>query len=343
MRYPPCRSIPEVAEQGTIGRALRALCVLCGKAVVVAFLVACNPGADAPIEATGVLEVVEVDLAPMTNGRVARVLVDEGDRVRAGDTLLVLELPTLSDDIRQRAARVAAARAQLAEAVAGPLPAEIASVEAEVAALTAEAERAESDVRRLAPLAEQDFASAQQLETAQAVARTAAARRDAAAAQLKLLRDGTRAERVSMARAELASAEATLAAARSTERDLVLVSPVDGRVLVRNAEPGEVISAGARAMVVAETGRQRVRIFVDQQALPRLQVGQAVTATLDAFPDRPVTGRIAALATQAEYTPRVALTERERADLLFAVRAEFRDSTEFLKAGLSVTVRVVPE
>ena len=59
-----------------------------------------------------------------------------------------------------------------------------------------------------------------------------------------------------------------------------------------------------------------------------------------AFPDRPVTGVVRAVATQAEYTPRVALTERERADLLFAVRAEFRDTTQFLKAGLPVTVRL---
>ena len=298
---------------------------------------------DAPIEATGVLEVVEVDLAALTTGRVARVLVDEGDRVRAGDTLLVLEVPTLAADIRQRAARVASMRAALDEAEAGPLPAEVARAEAELAARAAEADRTASDVTRLSPLAARDFASAQQLEAAQTAARSAAAARDAAAAQLQLLRDGTRAERLAAARAELAAAEAGLSAARATERDLILVAPVSGRVLSRSAEPGEVIAAGARAMVLAETGRQRVRIFVGQEALPRLQVGQAVTATLDAFPDRPITGRIAALATQAEYTPRVALTERERADLLFAVRAEFRDTTEFLKAGLSVTVRVVPE
>lgn len=319
-------------------RSLRAITTL----ALFGAVSACGTIADEPIEATGVLEVVEVDLASLTGGRVARVLVDEGDRVRVGDTLLVLELPTLGADLRQRAARAAAARAALQEAVAGPLPAEIARAEAEVAALTADADRAASDVRRLTPLAERDFATAQQLEAAQAASRTAAARRDAAAAQLTLLRDGTRVERIAGARAELAGAEANLGMAEATARDLVLVSPVEGRVLVRSAEPGEVIAAGTRTMVLAETGRQRVRIFVGQQALPRLQVGDVVTATLDAFPDRVMEGRIAALATQAEYTPRVALTERERADLLFAVRAEFRDSTEFLKAGLSVTVRVVP-
>ena len=301
---------------------------------------ACAAPLSDSIEATGVLEVVEVDLAPLTTGRVARVLVDEGDRVRAGDTLLVLEIPTLNADLAQRRARAGAARAALDEATAGPLPSEIVRAEAELAALAAEADRAASDARRLEPLAQRDFASAQQLENLQAIARTAAARRDASAAQLALLRQGTRAERLAGARAESQAASASLAALEATARDLVLIAPIDGRVLARSAEPGEIVPAGTPAIVLAETARQRVRIFVGQDAMPQLKVGGRVTATLDGYPDRPIDGIIASLATQAEYTPRVALTENERADLLFAVRAEFRDTTEFLKAGLPVTVRI---
>lgn len=307
-------------------------------------LLACAPANGAgDFEATGVIEVVEVDIAALSTARVRRVLVEEGDRVRAGDTLAVLELPTLEADLQQRRARVAFARAALQELDAGALPGELARAEAELAALAAEADRASSDVQRLAPLAERDFMSAQLFEAAEAASRTATARRDAAAAALQLLRDGPRAERRAAARAELAAAEAALAALLATQRDLVLTAPVDGRVLVRAVEPGEMLAAGGRALIIAETGRQRARIFVGQDLLPTLAVGTAVTATLDAFPDAPITGRIAALATQAEYTPRVALTEQERDDLLFAVRVEFADSTERLKAGLPVTVRRAPE
>jgi HlyD family secretion protein len=308
-----------------------------------AFIACAQSDAAGDFEATGVIEVVEVDIAPLTSGRVMRVLVEEGDRVRAGDTLAVLELPTLEADLQQRRARVAFTRAALQEIEAGALPAEIARAEAELAALAAEADRASSDVRRLAPLAERDFMSAQLFEAAEAASRTASARRDAAAAQLQLLRDGPRVERRASARAELAAAEASLAALQATQRDLVLVAPVDGRVLVRAVEPGEMLAAGGRALILAEIGRQRARIFVGQDLLPTLSVGMAVTATLDAFPDEPITGRIAALASQAEYTPRVALTEQERDDLLFAVRVEFADSTERLKAGLPVTVRRAAE
>lgn len=305
-----------------------------------ALLSACAGQAGDRVEGTGTLEAIEIDVAATTGGRVERVLVDEGDRVAAGDTLAVLTIPTLAAERAQRTARVAAARAALLEAEHGPLAPEIARAEAEVAAQDAEAVRSAADVRRLTPLAANDMATAQQLEAAQAAAAVAAARRDAATAQLRLLRDGTRTERLAALRAERANAEAALAATEATARDLVLLAPVAGRVVTRRAEPGEVLAAGERAIVLSETTRQWVRIYLGQDRFPLVRAGQVATATLDAFPDRPFTGVVRNVATRAEFSPRVALTEQERADLLFAVRAEFRDTTETLKAGLPVTVRI---
>lgn len=211
--------------------------------------------------------------------------------------------------------------------------------EADVAALSADVDRATAEVSRLVPLSA-ELVSPQQLEQAQAVERSAMGRRDAAIAQLQLLREGTRVERIAALRAELQAAEGALAAAEATARDLVLTAPISGRVITRRAEPGEVLAAGERALVLAETGRQWVRIYVGQETFPRVRVGQLATATLDAFPEQTFTGTVRALAAQAEFTPRVALTEQERNDLLFAVRVEFRDTTEMLKAGLPVTVRI---
>jgi len=320
--------------------ALRTLLTLGVAGLSATAATACAGPPSSGIEATGTLEYTETDVAATTSGRVERVLFEEGDRVQAGDTLVILTQPTLAAERTQRAARVAAARAALDEAVTGPRPAEIARAQANLAALAAEADRAASDVARLAPLASRDFATAQQLETAEAAARATAAARDAAAATLDLLREGTRPERLAALRAELAAARGALAAIDAVGRDLVLLAPVSGRVIARSAEPGEVLAAGGRALVLAETGRQWVRIFVGQETLPLVRVGQELTAALDAFPERRFTGVVRAVATAAEYTPRVALTETERADLLFAVRVEFRDSTEFLKAGLPVTLRV---
>lgn len=292
------------------------------------------------IEATGTLEVVEVDVAPIMSARVARVLVDEGALVKAGDTLAVLSIATLPADLAQREARAAAAGATLSELEHGARAPELLRAEAELAGAESEAARATKDADRLRSLAASQTVSAQSYDAARSLAQTTAARRDALRQSLALLREGTRVERVRAARADAAAAQAAVEGARATARDLVLVAPVAGTVTSRAAQPGEVIGTGQPALTISETNRQTVRVFVGQGALSRLKIGQPVRAVLDAYPDRTFTGRIVAISPKAEFTPRVALTEKERADLLFAVKAEFADTSGMLKAGIPVTVRI---
>jgi HlyD family secretion protein len=92
-------------------------------------------------------------------------------------------------------------------------------------------------------------------------------------------------------------------------------------------------------MTVGESAKPWVRVYVSAGDAARLTVGGPAVAILDDLPDREFPGRIASLATKAEFTPRVALTDRERADLLFAVRVDLEDATGTLKPGLPVTVK----
>jgi HlyD family secretion protein len=303
-------------------------------------LCSCAKPPGTSVEATGTLEVVEVDVSPISPGRVSRVLVDEGAAVHAGDTLAVLTTPTLSADVAQREAKAASAGAAFQEAEHGPRAPEISSAAAELAAAEVGAEHAARDVERLRPLAASQNVSAQDFDAARALAASTAGHRDALRAQLLLLREGTRPERIHAAEADARGARASVASALATARDLVLLSPVTGTVTSRSAEPGEVIGAGQAALTVAQTGRQTVRVYVSEAVLPRVRVGQNVHALLDAFPHHEFSGRVVALSTQAEFTPRVALTETERADLLFGVKVEFSDTTGMLKAGLPITVRI---
>jgi HlyD family secretion protein len=156
------------------------------------------------------------------------------------------------------------------------------------------------------------------------------------------VREGARAEQIAAARAEVDNARAALNAAQQTASDLVLIAPVGGVVSSRNAEAGDVLATGIPAMTIADVSRPFVRVYVGEAVLPRVRIGDSVTAVLDALPDRPFAGRVAAISTRAEYTPRVALTDDERADLLFGVKIAFADTTRTLKAGLPITVRFAP-
>lgn len=303
---------------------------------------ACRRERNQSAEGTGTLEVVEVDVAPMTAARVLRVWRDEGDTVRAGDTLVSMTQSTVHADVDARRARMAAAEAQLRDLLAGARPAEIARAEAELRAVESEAERAAQDLARVQALAQSGTVSNQQLDAAKSAAALAAARRDAARDALRLLREGTRPERISAARAEVETARAALAAALQTASDLVLLAPVGGTVLLRNVEPGEVLGPGQAAMTIGELARPYVRIYVNQRALASVRLHARAEGILDGSPDRAFAGEVIAINSKAEFTPRVALTEDERADLLFGVKVAFRDSTGALKPGLPITVRIAP-
>lgn len=301
---------------------------------------ACRSGDDSAIVANGTIEVREVDVAPMVPARVVRLAVDEGEAVRAGDTLAVLTQSTTRADVAQQEARVRGAEAALREALAGARPQELQRAEAELRMREVEAEHAARDLARIQPLADSGAVSPQSLDAARAAAAAAVARRDAAAEALGLLRAGTRREQVQAARAELASARASLDAAQAVAEDLVLLAPVDGIVISRNAEPGEMLTTGTSVLTIGETASPFVRVYVPTGGLPLIRTGQAATAYLDGFPDRPIAGRVVAISPQAEFTPRVALTEEERADLLFGVKVALEDTTGLVHPGLPATVRL---
>ena len=299
---------------------------------------ACNRGQADPHAARGTVEVPEADIGAMTAARVVSVLVDEGAAVRAGDTLALLTQTDLSASLAAQAARVATAAANLRDLTAGARPEEIRRAEAELESATAELTRAVAELGRIRELAARDVVSKQTLDDAVGAERVARGRSQAAEEAVRLLRAGSRPERIAGAQAELASARATLTQIEARAADLVLVAPVAGIVLSRNAEPGEALAANVPVVTIGETGRPYVRVYVPQSLAATLRVGD--TATVITGEGRSLAGRVVAINPKAEFTPRVALTEQERADLMFGVKVEFANPAEAPHAGLWVTVRI---
>jgi HlyD family secretion protein len=325
--------IPRLRPIRDLGRAAS----LAALAMAALLLAGCGED-DHAFRAMGTLEVVEVDVAPLQPGRVQRVWVDEGDSVRPGDTLAVLAQAGVAGAVPQGAARLQQAEARLRDVQAGPRPEEVAQAEDAFRARQAEAERTARELERVRVLEDAGAMSRQQLDNARAAAAVAARQRDSAREGVRMARQGSRTDQVAAARAEVEAARAALETSRATAGELTLVSSVAGVVMHRYAEPGEMVATGEPVLTVGQTSRPYTRVYVGQGVLPTLKVGQPVTAVLDAFPERPFTGRIVSISDHAEFTPRVALTEEERDDLLFGVRVELADRGGMLKAGLPLTV-----
>jgi HlyD family secretion protein len=314
--------------------------VASGILVMLAAFAACSREPATEVIADGTIELTQVDLAPFVSGRVVDVAVEEGATVHRGDTLVVLAQSALPADIDQRRARVSSADARLRDLQAGARPAEIQRAEADLRSVTAEAERAERERARLEPLAAATTVSRSQYDAAVTTARAAAARRDAAAEALRLLREGARPGQIAAARAELQTARGALAAGEATQGDLVLTAPMDATVLGRYVERGEVIGAGQVAMTLGDAKRPWVRVYLSAPVIPFVKVGQPARVTVQGLGPRFAAARVVSINTQAEFTPRVALTDKERADLLFGVKLDIADTSGIFKPGLPATVTI---
>jgi HlyD family secretion protein len=262
----------------------------------------------ATLTVAGTVEIRELRLAPLAAGRVVRLLKDEGDTVRRGDTVAVLEQPGLQALIDQQRARAEAATARTAE----------------VQAAEADSQRAARDLARARPLRESGVLAPQQFEALQSAAAAAAAR-------LQAVRGAVR---------ESQAARAGLAAIEAIRDQLTLVAPDDGIVLTRYVERGEAVTAGMAVVSIGLVTRPWIRAYIGERFLARVAVGQAVAVRTDAFPDSAFSGCIVEISPRAEFTPRAALTERERADLVFAIKVRVDDPRGRLKAGLPVDLAI---
>lgn len=321
-----------------------------GASVAVAVL-GCGRGAGPGIVANGTVEVREIDVSPLAAGRVVEVRVDEGEVVEAGDTLVVLTAPTLDADLDAAAARLAAAEALLRDLEAGSRPQEIEAARAELASAEARADQLARDRERLAALLDAGAVAVREYDDVAAAAAMAAERVRAVREQLSLLEAGSRPARIAAARADAANARAALAARRATTAEFVLTAPLGGTILSRLADPGDLMAVGMPTLVLGVMAEPWVRVYVPARALPSVVIGgEAViyppgaggAVAGEASGADTVLGTVVAINPRAEYVTRMALTEEERADLLFGVKVAIVDPAGRFKPGMPVTVRLHP-
>jgi HlyD family secretion protein len=297
--------------------------------------------AEEGLTASGTVEATDAQLGFQAPGRVAEIAVREGDRVRAGDVLARLDSAEAAARRAQAAAQVAAARAALAELEGGARQEE---VEAARAALDAARDRlanSETDYERTRTLFEGGAVSRESLDNARLALEVAKSQRTQAAEQLQLVQKGPRPERIEQARAQVAQASAALRAAEAALGNLTLAAPFGGLVTVRVREPGEIVQAGSPVLTLMDPGDRWVRIYVQEDRLGAVHLGDRAVITSDTFPGKTYPGEVAFIASEAEFTPKNVQTTEERVKLVYAVKVRITGDPGYeLKPGLPADVRL---
>ncbi|SDA98661.1 HlyD family secretion protein [Mesorhizobium qingshengii] len=244
----------------------------------------------------GRVEADEIDIAAKFGGRIAALLVDEGDVVRAGQVVARMDTQDLEMSLRKAEAQVLGANRMLDEARAG------------VEQQKAQAKLAEQQLTRAIVLVDKGYATAEVLDQRQQQMSAANAALAAASA------------RVGQAEQTLAAASHDVDLYRINIADNSLVAPRDGRVQYRLANIGAVIGAGGKVLTMIDTGYVYMDIFLPTAEAGRTTVGSAARIVLDAAPEPPIPAKVVFVSGEAQFTPKAVETKAERDKLMFRVR-----------------------
>lgn len=309
---------------------------------------ACNRGGTETPRASGYVEATEVRVASEVGGRLVEMKVAEGDRITAGTVVARIDTADTDLALRRAEAERDQAVAQLALLRAGSraedirqASAQVQSAQADVRGAQAELDAAAADLERFEGLLRANAGSVKQRDDAKtrrdvAAARVRAAqeRAQAAADALARLRSGARPQEIDAARARVAAVDAQIASLQKSAGDAVVKAPVSGVVTSKLMDAGEMVAPRAALAVITDLDHAWANIYVDEQLVPTLKIGQAATILTDA--GQRLAGTLTFISPRAEFTPRNVQTADERSKLVYRVKITADNKEGILKPGMPV-------
>jgi HlyD family secretion protein len=287
------------------------------------------------------------------------------------ETALAWQTESQAADLEQRKADLASYEARLLELKNGARPQEIEEAKAAVESAQSEFDRAKKDWERAQVLYKNDDISTAQYdqyrnryESADAMLKQVKERQDlvlagprveqidAAFAQVQRARAALkmseanaleirrREQELPMRRAEIERAKANLALIDSQLADTVAVSPVDGVVLVKAADVGEVLAAGTTVVTIGDIDHPWLRAYINETDLGRVKIGATASVTTDSFPGKVYEGHVSFIASEAEFTPKQIQTQEERVKLVYRIKIDLANPRRELKSNMPADAEI---
>ncbi|MCY2967022.1 MAG: efflux RND transporter periplasmic adaptor subunit [Planctomycetota bacterium] len=253
---------------------------------------------DGVVWGNGRIEAIQVDIASKSSGRIAEVIVKEGDMVEVDQVLCRMDTAELDATLENRKAQLAKAEEDAAEA------------EADVVQKEANASLAEKSFARAETLKKRNAVSDQSYDEEKARRESASAVVDVAKARLRSTLQG------------VSAAEAEVKRIQSLWDDTVLKSPVKGRVLYRMKEPGSVVGAGEKMLTVLDLSDIYMEIFLPAQEAARAHVGAEARLVFDAAPEYAAEAHVSFVSPEAQFTPKQVETRSERDKQQFRLKLQ---------------------
>ena len=306
---------------------------------------------------SGMIETTDVDLSFKLAGRIDALHVDEGDAIKSGQVLAVLEDTDEQLSVAEAQAQRDYYQAVLDEVLAGSRTQQVREAQAALQearaaeqASQAELHQARLDERRFSVLYQEGGASRRTLELYQTAMKTAREHMEQARAagaqaeqRLSLALEGSRNEAIVAARAQVKVADQAVAMARQRLSYTKLKAPLNSTILTRPAEEGEYVQPGSVVFTAAVLDEVWARVYVSETDLGRIQLGQNAVIHSDSWPERAFNGIVTYISDEAEFTPKSVQTYRERINFMYRVKISLANPKHELKPGMPVEGRILLE
>jgi HlyD family secretion protein len=332
------------AAQSTAKRGLRivALTAVVGlvAASVIVWLLRQHAGTGQFLVLYGNVDIREISAAFNDNGRIARMLVHEGDRVHQGQLIAEIDDTRYKAALDQAEGQMRNQEQVLARLVAGSRPEEIEQAKATMDALSVTYQNNEVNYRRAAALAQSGSGTTQQRDDTKAAFEATQKQYEAARQAYILAVKGPRDEDIAAQRAAYEAAQGADALAKRELADTRLYAPADGIVEDRILEPGDMVSPSTPVYTIALTDPLWVRAYVPETQLGKVALGMHATVTTDSFPGRKYRGWIGYLSPTAEFTPETVESPELRTRLVYQLRVYVCNPGDELRLGMPATVSI---
>lgn len=271
-------------------------------------------------DACGQIEATEVVVSAEANGRIIALQVTEGDKLTAGEVVGVI------DSVQTYLQKEELVRKR------SNTQTKWVDIDRQLASQYAQLNKLKSDRERYQALEAKDAATRKQVDDL--VSQIAVTEREIAAQRQNYERNNAG------IREELALYDVQIAEKDDQLSKCRIVAPIDGTVLTKFAETGELVTSGKSLFKLADLKQVYVRAYLTTAQLAEVKLGDTVQVTIEDGTDKPRTyeGRLVWIADEAEFTPKNIQTKDERADLVYAAKIAL-DNDAYLKLGMYAYVR----
>lgn len=288
----------------------------------------------------GEVEVDEYRVSGKVPGRILKILVEEGQNVKAGDTLALIEAPDVQAKLQQAQAAEDAADALRRKADNGARKEQVQAAYEMWQKAKAGSEVMEKSYRRIQSLFDEGVTTAQKLDEVKAQRDAAIATEKAAQAQYEMAKNGAQQEDRDAARAQRQRAEGAVAEVNSYLRETVFTAAMDGEVTDIFPTIGELVGTGAPVMNVAMMDKMWVTFNIREDMLSGISVGNTLNVSIPALGNRETTVKVTYMKDLGTYAAWKATKTTGQFDMkTFQVKAVPTEKVEGLRPGMSVLLK----